>query len=173
MHELIAKGRLLDPERGEYEGVNQYTARRTGGRTSRVFLHSLQGHPHSCCSCYQGVAFHMPGVEGIGIIDQGFKGRTPDGRTWNHISNLAAGKQTPGMAGISYDYLASPSFIKGDGDWERVVWMPQRLKERFAADKSWIATEMDVDSLEALAAFLKDRRGGLNGAGDSKSEAQW
>jgi acetyl-CoA decarbonylase/synthase complex subunit beta len=159
IHELIDKGRLLDPVRGEYEGVNRYTARRTGGLTSRVFLHSLLENPHSCCSCYQGIAFHMPEVDGIGIVDHAFKGRTPDGRTWDHISNLAAGKQTPGMAGISYDYLASPAFLKGDGGWERVVWMPHHLKERYAADKPWVATEADVDSLEALSAFLKTKRG--------------
>ncbi|MDP6100446.1 MAG: hypothetical protein QGH66_03375 [Dehalococcoidia bacterium] len=41
--------------------------------------------------------------------------------------------------------------------------MPQRLKERFSADKSWITTETDVASPEALAEFPKAKRGAASG----------
>ena len=48
--------------------------------------------------------------------------------------------------------------MQGDGGWARVVWMPQKLKQEFAPDKAWIATEAEVSSLQELAQFLKNKR---------------
>ena len=52
--------------------------------------------------------------------------------------------------------------MQADGGWERVVWIPQEVKERIGefipsetVDK--IATENDVSSLDELKAFLREK----------------
>ena len=152
------KGNCLNAEKGEYEGVNATTEALTEGRTKRVFLHSIFEHPHTACSCFQGVAFYISEVDGIGLMDRAFKGVAPDGRSWDDIANAAAGKQAPGYAAFGRDYPKSPKFLRGDGGWNRVVWMSQELKEKYAVDKTWIATEVDVKNIQELTEYLKARK---------------
>ncbi|MBI4287450.1 MAG: hypothetical protein HY671_03345 [Chloroflexi bacterium] len=155
---IIVKGQCLDADKGEYSGVNAATELLSDGRTRRVFLHSLLEHPHTACSCFQGMAFYVPDVDGIGLIDRAFAGVTPDGRDWDSIANAAAGKQTSGYAAFGKDYLRSPKFLQGDGGWSRVVWMPRRLKDDFASDRAWIATEADVSNIQDLEKFVQSHR---------------
>ena len=158
LHSIVNKGQLKDENRAEYEGVNNAIDNLTDGRTRRVFLHSLFEHPHTACSCFRGVAFYIEDVDGIGLMDRIYKGTAPDGRNWDEIANAAAGKQSTGYAAWGKEYLKSKKFLRGDGGWQRVVWMPQALKAEIAADKSWIATEADVSNSEELADFLKYKR---------------
>ncbi|MBI4297170.1 MAG: hypothetical protein HY676_01415 [Chloroflexi bacterium] len=155
---IIEKGRPLDSQRGEWEGANLAAQKHTQGKMRRVFLHSLFGHPHSACSCFQALAFHIPHVDGIGVMARGFKGQTPDGRSWDALANAVAGKQQSGYLPMGRAYLRSAKFLQGDGGWRRVVWMPQELKKAFAADKSWIATEVEAPTLEKLQDFLGHHR---------------
>lgn len=151
---LVKKGARLDGERGEYEGTNAAMTRLTENRTKRVFLHSIFGSPHTCCSCFQSLAFYLPEVDAIGIMERASKGLAPDGRSWDDLANTAAGKQTPGITGCGRSYLKSAKFLRGDGGWNRVVWMSKKLKDEFAKEKAWIATEEDVHSLAELEDFL-------------------
>jgi acetyl-CoA decarbonylase/synthase complex subunit beta len=158
--QVIDKGTCLDPERGEYEGVNTSTVERTGGRVSRVFLHSIFQHPHTACSCFQNIAFHIPDVDGIALMHRGYPGVTPDGSTWTTWANRIAGRQYhEGAASFSVNYMTSKKFLKGDGGWERVVWMTRTLKNA-AGDaipahlRERIATEHDVTSLAELKEYL-------------------
>jgi len=158
LHAPVKKGRCIDEAKGEFAGANAAVRRLTEGRTARVFLHSIFEHPHTACSCFQGVSFYIAEVDGIGLIDVAYKGRTPDDRNWDDIANGAAGKQSPGYAAFGREYLRSRKFLQGDGGWQRVVWMPRALKARFAPDKAWIATEADVSSLQELHEFLATNR---------------
>ena len=153
----VKKGRLLDPQRGEYAGINRAIRRLTGGRIKRVFLHSLFEHPHSSCSCFRNLAFHIAEVDGIGVMNRGFAGRAPDGRSWDDLANLAAGKQQPGVTGVGPLYLRSAKFLQGDGGWRRVVWMSGALKEELAEvipSGCRIATEKEAADIQSLRAFL-------------------
>ncbi len=151
---IVDKGRCLNTEKGEYDGANTAAELLTEGRTKRVFLHSLFEHPHTACSCFQGVAFYIKEVDGIGLMDRAFKGVAPDGRSWEDLANAAAGKQSSGYAAFGKDYLQSRKFFQGDGGWNRIVWMPRELKEPFAPDRACIATEADVKNIQALTEFL-------------------
>ncbi|MBI4216139.1 MAG: hypothetical protein HY687_01920 [Chloroflexi bacterium] len=156
---VLEKGRVIDPLRGEYEGVNRAVAARTKGRLKRVFLHSLFESPHSSCGCFGNLAFYMPEVDGIGVMHRGFEGAAPNGRTWGQLANAAAGSQTPGVAGVSIPYINSPKFLQSDGGYQRVVWMTRKLYDRLSPtlkEKYRIATEEDAHSLEGLRAFLKE-----------------
>lgn len=155
---VVEKGDRLDASKGEYTGVNASTELLTEGRTKRVFLHSIFEHPHTACSCFQGVAFYIKEVDGIGLMDRAFKGVAPDGRNWEDLANAAAGKQSSGYAAFGKDYLRSPKFLQADGGWNRIVWMPCELKEQFAPDKDWITTEVNVKNIQELTEFLNTNK---------------
>ncbi len=157
---IIEKGELLDPVRGEYSGVNEATRLRTNGRVSRVYMHSIFGHPHTACSCFQNIAYYIPELDGIGLMDRGYIGEAPGGWTWTRLANNVAGYQnTDGFATFATQYLSSSKFLQADGGYERVVWMSDKLKS-IAGDsipkdrKKKIATEKEATTLKQLEESL-------------------
>lgn len=157
---LVEKGELIDPLRGEYSGVNKATSERTGGRVERVFLHSVFGHPHTACSCFQNVAYYIQELDGIGLVDRRYAGEAPGGWTWTRLANNVAGYQNPdGFTTFATQYLKSPKFFQADGGYDRVVWMTSSLKT-IAGDsipeerRDRIATEKEATTLKELEEFL-------------------
>jgi acetyl-CoA decarbonylase/synthase complex subunit beta len=152
------KGRALDALKGEYEGCNRVYEIMTRGKLKRVFLHSLRDFPHTSCGCFQNLAFLIKEADGIGIMKRNSFAVTPDGRNWEMLANEAGGKQTPGILGVSLNYIQSDNFLKGDGGMAKVVWADSELypkiKKRFAPGQK-VATEKDVKTLDELKAFLK------------------
>jgi len=155
---VFQKGQLLDRARGEYEGCNGAYRDLTGGRLERVYLHSVRSYPHTSCGCFQALAFWIPEVEGIGIMLRNADAVAPDGQTWETLANRAGGKQSPGIVGVSLQYVHSPDFLKGDGGMANVVWVDSALHKRLAplfAPGQKVATEKDVNSIEELMAFAE------------------
>ena len=157
---LIEKGELLDPVKGEYSGVNKATNERTKGRVERVFLHSIFEHPHTACSCFQNVAYYIPEMDGIGLVDRNYKGEAPGGWTWTRLANNVAGYQNKdGFATFATTYLKSTKAFQADGGYNRIVWMTSTLKTS-AGDsipedrKNRIATEKEATTLSELKEFL-------------------
>jgi hypothetical protein len=123
-----SKGDLLDAAAGEWSGVNQAAAHLTGGRITRVQLHSLDQAPHTGCGCFQMILFKTSRPKpGIGIMERGYKGQAPDGRTWRDLHYALGGKQTPGLTGAAITYLRSPRFLAAHGGWESVVWVSPKI----------------------------------------------
>ncbi|MEM2893573.1 MAG: CO dehydrogenase/CO-methylating acetyl-CoA synthase complex subunit beta [Candidatus Bathyarchaeia archaeon] len=159
----IPKGNLIDPVKGEYEGVNRTIQVKSLGEIQRVQLYTAFGYPHTSCGCFEGVAFYIPEVDGFGLVHRGFKGQTVNGLDFVTLSDLTAGgRQVDGFHGVSIEYMRSKKFLQADGGWGRIVWMPSEIKERIKdfippdmVDK--IATEKEVTNLEELRGFLKER----------------
>ncbi|RLI09659.1 CO dehydrogenase/CO-methylating acetyl-CoA synthase complex subunit beta [Candidatus Bathyarchaeota archaeon] len=159
----IPKGECIDPVKGEYEGVNKVIRDKSLGEIERVQLYTAFGYPHTSCGCFEGCAFYIPELDGFGVVHRNFKGETVNGLTFVTISDLTAGgRQVDGFHGLSIEYMRSPKFLQADGGWNRVVWMPQEVKERVKefmppeiVDK--IATENDVSNLDELREFLKEK----------------
>jgi acetyl-CoA decarbonylase/synthase complex subunit beta len=151
------KGKVLDSLRGEYEGANRAYEQMTHGALRRVFLHSLRDCPQTSCGCFQNLAFYLKGSDGIGIMKRGSEAVTPDGRNWETLANEAGGKQTPGILGVSLDYIRSERFLKGDGGIGKVVWMDSDLARR-VGDRllpgQRVATEKDVKTIRELEEFF-------------------
>jgi acetyl-CoA decarbonylase/synthase, CODH/ACS complex subunit beta len=124
---MAPKGEAVDGVAGEWSGINEAASRLTGGRTNRIQLHSLEEAPTTGCGCFQMVLFQMEA--GIGIMQRGFKGKAPDGRTWEDLHYALAGKQTPGVAGGAPGYLKSEKFLAAHGGWESVVWVSPKIAE--------------------------------------------
>ena len=157
LRSIIRKGAVLDAERGEYQGCNEAIAAMTSGQIDRVFLHSLRDHPHTSCGCFQTLAFWMPEVEGIGIMLGNSKATEPCGKTWSALANSAGGKQTPGISGVSLQYIRSPTFLRGDGGLGNVVWVDSALYEKISglfAPSQKVATKKDVSDIQSLRSFV-------------------
>lgn len=159
----IDKEEVIDPEKGEFVGVNKVVQQKSLGEITKVWLYTAFGYPHTSCGCFEGVAFYIPEVDGFGLVHRGFKEVTINGLPFSTIADsTAGGRQVDGFHGISIEYMRSPKFLKADGGWNRVVWMPASVKERVAdfipkevVDK--IATENDVKTIDELKSFLKER----------------
>jgi acetyl-CoA decarbonylase/synthase complex subunit beta len=159
----ILKGKLLDSVTGEYEGVNQVIKDKSLGDIERVQLYTVFGYPHTSCGCFEGCAFYIPEFDGFGIVHRNFRGETVNGLSFVTISDLTAGgRQVDGFHGLSIEYMRSPKFLQADGGWDRVIWMPQEVKNRILefipseiVDK--IATENEVSNLDELRDWLKER----------------
>jgi len=124
----VPLGRALDPLCGEYEDLNAFVAWATGGRMTRVFLHSVRDYPHSSCGCFAALAWWSEELGGLALMHRGFEGAAPDGSTWNLLANRAGGKQQPGITGVGHAYMRSPRFLQGDGGWAAVKWITAKLQ---------------------------------------------
>jgi acetyl-CoA decarbonylase/synthase complex subunit beta len=156
----IKKGELLDPEKGEFSGVNQAVKDKSLGEIGRVWLYTAFGYPHTSCGCFEGVAFYIPEVDGLGIVHRDFKGQTVNGLAFSTLADsTAGGRQVDGFHGISIEYMRSRKFLSADGGWDRIVWMPSVVKERVKEfipkeliDR--IATDSDVQTVDQLKVYL-------------------
>jgi len=159
----IEKGECLDPEKGEYSGINESAKKRSLGTVSRIFLYSAFSCPHTSCGCFEGIAFYIPEVEGFGIVMRGYKDVTVNGLPFSTMADsTAGGRQVDGFHGISLEYMRSPRFLAADGGYARVVWIPADLKEQMRAFIpadlfSRIATEKDVRTVSELHDFLSGK----------------
>ena len=159
----IQKGELIDPEKGEYAGVNEVVNKKSLGAVNRVWLYTGFGYPHTSCGCFEGVAFYIPEVDGFGIVHRGFKEVTVNGLPFSTLADsTAGGRQIDGFHGISIEYMRSPKFLQVDGGWNRIVWLPASVKERVkdfvpkeVVDK--IATENEAKSIDELKNFLETK----------------
>lgn len=159
----IPKGRCLDPEKGEYEGVNEAAKKVTGGAITRVQLYTAFGSPHTSCGCFECAAFYIPEVDGLGIVHRGYTGTTPIGLKFTDIADATSGgRQVDGFHGLGILYTRTRKFLQADGGWRRIVWLASELKERIKdaipaelVDK--IATEKEATTVEELKKFLLER----------------
>jgi acetyl-CoA decarbonylase/synthase complex subunit beta len=154
---VFHKGNLIDPEKGEYRGSDRMYKKLTRGRLKKVHLHSLRTYPPTSCGCFTALAFWIPELNGIGIMERDSPARAPDGRSWSDLANHAGGKQQPGITGVSLQYIRSPDFLKGDGGIGNVVWVDsglyEKIRDRFQKDQK-VATEKEVSSVEELTVFV-------------------
>jgi acetyl-CoA decarbonylase/synthase complex subunit beta len=172
----IDKGQCIDPERGEYTGINESAKKRSMGEVNRVYLYSAFGYPHTSCGCFEGIAFYIPEVDGFGLVLRGFRDVTVNGLAFSTMADsTAGGRQIDGFHGISIEYMRSTKFMHADGGWERVVWMPHEIKERLkdyipSSVYQSIATEKDVGTIEELRVFLKDHRHPVTARWDAEAK---
>ncbi len=158
----------MDPVLGIWDGVNQYVGRASNGNVHQVTMYSIMEDPQTSCGCFECIVAVLPETNGVMVVNREYLGMTPIGMTFSTMAGeVGGGVQTPGFLGVGRMYLVSEKFISAEGGIERVVWMPQELKddmrERFEAalgpdrigflDK--IATENEAEEVDALLEFLQ------------------
>jgi acetyl-CoA synthase len=164
----IAKGRTLDLEKGEWEGVNKFVYENSNRKVERFCAYSLMEAPMTSCGCFECIVAIVPLANGVMVVNREFLGMTPSGMTFGELASVTGGgAQTPGFIGVGRLYLSSPKFLSADGGVKRLVWMPKDLKEgireRFVKEAErigmpdlWdkIATEEDATTEEEVAEHL-------------------
>ncbi len=166
----IAKGRTIDLEKGEWEGVNKFVYQYSGHKIERFCGYSLLESPMTSCGCFECIVAVLPVANGVMIVNREYNGPTPSGMTFGDLASVTGGgAQTPGFVGVGRLYLSSPKFLSADGGLKRVVWMPKQLKEDIRdrlnkeaerlgepdlVDK--IATEENGTTEEEIAEFLAE-----------------
>ncbi|MDI6724605.1 MAG: CO dehydrogenase/CO-methylating acetyl-CoA synthase complex subunit beta [Methanobacterium sp.] len=158
----VTKGEVLDDVKGEYSDVNAMVSEKSQGVTDRVYLHSVFEYPHTSCGCFEAVAFYIPELDGIGIVDRDFRGETPLGIPFSAMAGqCSGGKQVEGFTGLSMEYMRSPKFLQADGGYERVIWLPKEIKDSLTdfipedvIEK--IPTEEDAGSIKEIRKFLRE-----------------
>jgi len=157
----MPKGECKDALLGSYTGVDEAVYERSNHQVKHANIFSAIRYPTTNCGCFEGAAFYIPEVDGLGLAIRRYVGVTPLGIKFSRLAGtISGGSQNHGYKGISVRSMQSKTFLKGDGGWNRIVWMPADMKQEVAEyipeeiyDK--IATEQDtIDPLE-LREFLK------------------
>jgi len=129
----IPKGECLDPERGHYTGVDQAIWEKCNHLVKRVNIYSSINYPTTNCGCFEAASFYIPDVDGIGLAMRRYTKMTPLGVKFSTLAGMiSGGAQNHGFKGLSIAGMASKNFLRGDGGWSRVVWMPADLKRDIA-----------------------------------------
>jgi CO dehydrogenase/acetyl-CoA synthase beta subunit len=132
-------------------------------------MYSIMQDPQTSCGCFECIVAVLPETNGVIVVNREYQGMTPIGMTFSTMAGeVGGGVQTPGFLGIGRMYLVSEKFISAEGGLQRMVWMPQELKDemRDRLEKQLgemgkldllerIATEKDATTVEDLVAFLQ------------------
>lgn len=167
----IAKGRTIDGQKGEWEGVNKFVYQYSNHKIERFCAYSLMESPMTSCGCFECIVAPLPLANGVMVVNREHSGMTPSGMTFGDLASVTGGgAQTPGFVGVGRLYLSSPKFLSADGGVKRLVWMPKSLKEAIRdrlqkeADRigepdllDKIATEEDATTEEEVAVFLESK----------------
>ena len=126
----IRKGRVLDQDKGIWDGVNSFVYDSSHRHTAQMAAYSLMDSPMTSCGCFECIVAIVPEANGVMVVNREYAGETPVGMKFTTLAGtVGGGNQTPGFIGVGRLYLASKKFISADGGLKRVVWMPKELKE--------------------------------------------
>jgi len=149
----IVKGRVIDAEKGYWEGTNEYAGQGSHGSVQEVTMYSIMENPMTACGCFECIVMVVPEANGVMVVSREDPSMTPAGMTFSTLAGIAGGGlQTPGVMGVGKFYLTSPKFISADGGFRRVVWMSSFLKESMAEEfKAAAEREGDPDLIDKIA----------------------
>jgi len=126
----IQKGKVVDQEKGIWEGVNDFVYSKSNQHISRVTVYSIIDSPMTSCGCFECIVAIVPEANGVMVVNREYAGDTPAGMRFTTLaSSVGGGAQTPGFLGVGRLYIASRKFVSAEGGIRRVVWMPKELKE--------------------------------------------
>ena len=170
--QVITKERVIDEALGAYEDVDEAVAKFSQGALEHVTLYSIMQDPMTSCGCFECICGIEPFSNGVIIANREYAGMTPLGMTFSEMASMTGGGvQTPGFMGHGKHFISSKKFMKAEGGIERIVWMPQALKEQVADRLNATAKELyGIDNFtdmigdetiaedpETLLAFLTEK----------------
>ncbi len=126
----VSKGKLIDPVKGIWEGVNQYVYFNSHRAIEELCLYSIMDRPMTSCGCFEVILAYVPECNGVMAVNREFTGDTPVGMTFTTLAgSVGGGQQTPGFMGCGKVYLSSRKFLLAEGGHHRLVWLPSQLKQ--------------------------------------------
>jgi acetyl-CoA synthase len=126
----ISKGPCIEPTIGQWDRINAFVLKTSGGNVERMSQYSMIVDPMTSCGCFECIAAVLPSTGGIMIVNREYTEMTPVGMKFSTLAGtVGGGQQTPGFIGHSKHYILSRKFIAAEGGIKRIVWMPTMLKE--------------------------------------------
>ncbi|MCP4123240.1 MAG: CO dehydrogenase/CO-methylating acetyl-CoA synthase complex subunit beta, partial [Bacteroidetes bacterium] len=126
----IEKGEVLDPELGQFKGVNDFIYKASRGTVEKYNFYSMVHDPMTTCGCCECIAAMLPACNGVMTVGRDYGGETPCGMKFTTLAGvMGGGASSPGFVGHSKFNVTQGKFILGDGGLLRMVWMPKMLKE--------------------------------------------
>ncbi len=126
----ISKGNCIETTIGQWDKVNAFVLKASGGNIERMSQYSMITDPMTSCGCFECIAAVLPSTGGIMIVNREFPEMTPCGMKFSTLAGtVGGGQQTPGFIGHSKHYICSRKFIAAEDGIKRIVWMPTMLKE--------------------------------------------
>jgi len=148
----ISKGNCIEPTIGQWDRINAFVLKTSGGNVERMSQYSMITDPMTSCGCFECIAAVLPSTGGIMIVNREFPEMTPCGMKFSTLAGtVGGGQQTPGFIGHSKHYICSKKFIAAEGGIKRIVWMPTILKEDIKEAFSERVKEIGLTSEEFLA----------------------
>jgi len=148
----ISKGNCIEPTIGQWDRINAFVLKTSGGNVQRMSQYSMITDPMTSCGCFECIAAVLPSTGGIMIANREFAEMTPCGMKFSTLAGtVGGGQQTPGFIGHSKHYINSRKFIAAEGGIKRIVWMPTMLKEEIKDSFIKRATELGLGGQDFLA----------------------
>ncbi|MHB1456825.1 MAG: acetyl-CoA decarbonylase/synthase complex subunit alpha/beta [Armatimonadota bacterium] len=149
----VLKGRVIDAERGQWEGINQFVYDHSNRAVERMNLYSLMEDPMTSCGCFECIMAIVPEANGVMIVNREYAGMTPCGMPFSTLAgSVGGGNQTPGFLGVGRLYVTSKKFISAEGGLKRLVWMPKELKDFLRTRLEKRAEEIGIPGLVNMIA---------------------
>lgn len=144
----VQRGAVIDPVKGEWEGVNKFVHQYSNRTVERMTLYSLMDAPMTSCGCFECILAMVPEANGFMIVNREHPGMTPCGMNFSTLAgSVGGGNQIPGFLGVGRLYVLSRKFISADGGLKRLVWMPKMLKDFYGERFAKRAAEVGVPDL--------------------------
>ena len=148
----ISKGNCIEPTIGQWDRINAFVLKTSGGNVERMSQYSMIADPMTSCGCFECIAAVLPSTGGIMIVNREFSEMTPCGMKFSTLAGtVGGGQQTPGFIGHSKHYINSRKFIAAEGGIVRIVWMPTMLKEEIKDSFIKRAEELELGGQDFLA----------------------
>ena len=148
----IPKGKCIEPSIGQWDKVNEFVLKTSGGNVARMSQYSMITDPMTSCGCFECISAVLPSTNGIMIVNREFADMTPCGMKFSTLAGtVGGGNQTPGFIGHSKHYINSKKFIAAEGGIRRIVWMPTMLKEEIKDGFVGRSGELGLGGAEFIA----------------------
>ncbi|MHC4571090.1 MAG: acetyl-CoA decarbonylase/synthase complex subunit alpha/beta [Planctomycetota bacterium] len=148
----IPKGNCTEPSIGQWDKINAFVLKASGGNIERMSQYSMITDPMTSCGCFECIAAVLPSTGGVMVVNREFIEMTPCGMKFSTLAGtVGGGNQTPGFIGHSKHYINSKKFIAAEGGIRRIVWMPTMLKEGIKDAFIERADELELGGEEFLA----------------------
>jgi acetyl-CoA synthase len=154
----IPKGSCVEPTIGQWDKINAFVQKVSGGKVERMSQYSMITDPMTSCGCFECISAVLPSTGGIMIVNREFAEMTPCGMKFSTLAGtVGGGQQTPGFIGHSKHYISSRKFIAAEGGIRRIVWMPTMLKEEIKDTFIKRANELGLGGEEFLARIADEK----------------
>ncbi len=165
----VEKGEVIDEHRGQWVGVNKAVKEFSKGKLEIFNQYDLMEFPMTSCGCFECIVGMTGDMQGFIVVNREYPGMTPLGMKFSTLAgSVGGGMQTPGFLGVGRKFLLSKKFIRANGGFHRIMWMPKELKEAMTDDLKKrceelgtpeffdkIATEENCETAEALIEFAQ------------------